>query len=52
MNEYTDCVTIGGIWISSVNVPFKKLGVLFFDVLRGDDDFDLSKSWITVWLAN
>lgn len=41
MDENADCIAVGGIWVSTVDVSFEEFWVLLFDVLRGDDDFDL-----------
>jgi hypothetical protein len=50
--EDTNCIAVRSIWVGPIDISFEKLRVLLFDVLGGDDDFDLFRLWITVWLAN
>lgn len=52
MNENADCVTVGCVRIRSIDISFEQFGVVAFDILRSDDDLDLSGARSTVWLAN
>ena len=41
MDENANGVRVGCIGVSAIYVPLEKLGIMPFDVLRGDDDLDL-----------
>lgn len=52
MDQDADGVAVGGVGISAIDISFEEFGVMFFDVLGSDDDFDLGHWGITLWFEN
>lgn len=46
--KHADGVAVAGVSIISIDISFEQFGVMSFDVLGCDDDFDLYYMWITL----